>query len=90
MNPSGVSYPTAVAYQGGQVNTPQQEPKTGQTQPREAPAADTQRGDQRSHAAEDTKSNTQVQAREKTQDAKHSPDAPKNTEQSRARVDVTV
>jgi len=44
-NVTGTSYQPAVAYQGGQVNTPMQEPKSGQTQPKQAPAADTQRGD---------------------------------------------
>lgn len=44
----GTGYQPAVAYQGGQVNTPQQEPVSGRTQPqRPAPAADTQRGDRR-------------------------------------------
>lgn len=38
-----ITYQPAVAYQGGQVNTPQQDPKSGQTQPVQAPAADTQR-----------------------------------------------
>ncbi|MFH1159226.1 MAG: hypothetical protein V1721_10175 [Pseudomonadota bacterium] len=42
---SGTSYQPAVAYQGGPVNTPMQELKSGQTQPKQAPAADTQRGD---------------------------------------------
>ena len=46
MNGPNVSYQPAVAYQGGQVNTPQQEPKSGQTQPIQAPAADTQSSDQ--------------------------------------------
>lgn len=41
-----VSYQPAAAYQGEPVSAPQQEPRSGQTQPREAPAADTQRGDQ--------------------------------------------
>lgn len=45
------SYQSAVAYQGGQVNTPQQEPRSGQTQPKQAPAADTQRGDQENNAS---------------------------------------
>lgn len=38
-------YQPAVAYQGGPVSTSPQEPKSGQTQPLQAPAADTQRGD---------------------------------------------
>jgi hypothetical protein len=46
-------YQPAVAFQGGQVNTPFQEPKTGQTQPREAAAADSQRADQKSLASRD-------------------------------------
>lgn len=41
---SGTSYQPAVAYQGGSTNTSIQEPKSGQTQPIQAPAADTQRG----------------------------------------------
>ena len=50
VNAPNTGYQPAVAYQGGPVNTPQQEPKSGQTQPKQAPAADTQRGDQRTHA----------------------------------------
>ena len=46
VNAPNTSYQPAVAYQGGQVNTTQQEPKTGRTQPKQAPAADTHRGDQ--------------------------------------------
>jgi hypothetical protein len=45
VNVPDAGYQPAVAYQGGPVNTPQQEPKSGQTQPKQAPAADTQRGD---------------------------------------------
>ena len=41
-----VSYQPAAAYQGEHVNTPQQEPKSGETQPKQAPSADSQRGDQ--------------------------------------------
>ena len=48
VNGTDVSYQPAVAYQGGQVNTPQQEPKSGQTQPIQAAAADTQDNDQSS------------------------------------------
>lgn len=56
VNAPNTGYQPAVAYQGGPaVNTPQQEPKSGQTQPKQAPAADTQRGDQRSLASEDSK-----------------------------------
>lgn len=44
MNTSSVStYQPAVAYQGGHVGTSEQEPRSGQTQPRQAPAADAQR-----------------------------------------------
>ena len=46
MNGPNTSYQPAVAYQGGQVNTPQQQPTSGQTQPIQAPAADTQSNDQ--------------------------------------------
>ena len=42
---SSASYQPAAAYQGESINTPAQEPKSGQTQPKQAPAADTQRGD---------------------------------------------
>jgi len=42
---SNVSYQPAAAYQGSPAEA-HAEPRTGQTQPREAPAADTQRGDQ--------------------------------------------
>ncbi len=57
MNTTNVNvYQPAVAYQGGAVGTSEQEPRTGQTQPRQAPAADTQRSaednDDR-HAASD-------------------------------------
>ncbi len=52
VNATNTGYQPAVAYQGGPVNTPQQEPKSGQTQPKHAPAADTQRGDQRTHTEE--------------------------------------
>ncbi len=48
MNGTNTTYQPAVAYQGGQVNTPQQDPKSGQTQPIQAPAADTQGSDQQS------------------------------------------
>ena len=48
VNGPNISYQPAVAYQGGQVNTPQQEPKSGQTQPIQAAAADTQSSDQQS------------------------------------------
>jgi hypothetical protein len=51
VNGPTVSYQPAVAYQGGQVNTPEQEPRSGRTQPRQAPAADTQRGEQRSSSS---------------------------------------
>ncbi len=55
VNAPNTVYQPAVAYQGGTtVNTPQQEPKSGQTQPKQAPAADTQRGDQRSLASQDS------------------------------------
>lgn len=46
MNGTNTTYQPAVAYQGGQVNTPQQQPSSGQTQPIQAPAADTQSNDQ--------------------------------------------
>ncbi len=45
VNGPNVAYQPAVAYQGGTVNTPHQEPKTDQTQPKQAPAASTQHGD---------------------------------------------
>jgi hypothetical protein len=48
MNGPNTSYQPAVAYQGGQVNTPQQQPTSGQTQPIQAPAADSQGSDQQS------------------------------------------
>ncbi len=48
MNGPNTTYQPAVAYQGGQVNTPQQDPKSGQTQPIQAAAADTQGSDQQS------------------------------------------
>jgi hypothetical protein len=48
MNGTSTTYQPAVAYQGGQVNTPQQDPKNGQTQPIQAPAADSQGSDQQS------------------------------------------
>jgi hypothetical protein len=48
MNGTNTTYQPAVAYQGGQVNTPQQDPKSGQTQPIQAPAADSQGSDQQS------------------------------------------
>jgi len=40
-------YQPSVAYQGDRVNTPEQAPRESQTQPKQAPAADSQRGDQR-------------------------------------------
>lgn len=43
VNGTNTTYQPAVAYQGGQVNTPQQQPSSGKTQPIQAPAADTQR-----------------------------------------------
>jgi len=46
MNGTNTTYPAAVAYQGGQINTPQQQPSTGQTQPIQAAAADTQSNDE--------------------------------------------
>jgi len=46
MNGTNTTYQPAVAYQGGQVNTPQQQPTSGQTQPIQAPAADSQSNDQ--------------------------------------------
>jgi len=75
VNATDTSYQPAVAYQGGQVNTPQQEPKSGQTQPTQAPAADTQRGDQRTLASDDDKvasSITDSRDAEVTQDNKSS------------------
>jgi hypothetical protein len=45
MNGANTSYQPAVAYQGGHVNTPQQQPTSGRTQPIQAPAADTQSHD---------------------------------------------
>lgn len=54
VNAPNTGYQPAVAYQGGPVNTPQQEPKSGQTQPKQAPAADSQRADQRTHAEENS------------------------------------
>jgi hypothetical protein len=56
VNATDTGYQPAVAYQGGHVNTPQQEPKSGQTQPKQAPAADTQRGDQKSARDEQSSS----------------------------------
>ena len=53
VNGTNTSYAPAVAYQGGPVNTPQQDPKSGETQPIQAPAADTQRGDQESQDSRD-------------------------------------
>ncbi len=55
VNVPNTTYQPAVAYQGGQVNTPQQEPKSGQTQPKQAPVADTQHSEQRSLSAQDDK-----------------------------------
>jgi hypothetical protein len=50
VNGANTTYQPAVAYQGnGQGNTPQQEPKTGRTQPIQAPVADTQHGGSRDH-----------------------------------------
>jgi hypothetical protein len=46
VNGPNVAYQPAVAYQGGLANTAQQDPKNGQTQPIQAPAADTQSSDQ--------------------------------------------
>jgi hypothetical protein len=48
VNGPNVAYQPAVAYQGGLANTAQQEPKSGQTQPIQAPAADSQSSDQQS------------------------------------------
>jgi hypothetical protein len=63
VNGPDTSYQPAVAYQGGPVNTPQQEPKSGQTQPIQAPAADTQRADQRTADSPDSRGqNVDVQA----------------------------
>lgn len=45
VNGPNVAYQPAVAYQGGLANTAQQEPKSGHTQPIQAPAADTQHSD---------------------------------------------
>lgn len=55
VNVPNANYQPAIAYQGGVVNTPQQEPKSGQTQPRQAPVADTQHSEQRSLSAQDDK-----------------------------------
>lgn len=52
---ASVAYQPSVAYQGGQVNTPQQEPRSGQTQPAQAPAADSSRADRRTHAPEESR-----------------------------------
>ncbi len=68
VNGPSTSYQPTVAYQGGQINTPQQEVKSGETQPKQAPAADTQRGDQRTRddngppASADRGSNLDVKA----------------------------
>ena len=72
VNAPNTGYQPAVAYQGGpSVNTPQQEPKSGQTQPKQAPAADTQRGDQRSLSSPDNRNETaQNENRGKTVDVK--------------------
>jgi hypothetical protein len=53
VNSTSASYQPAVAYQGGQINTPQQEPREAQTQPVQAPSADSQRGDQRDLTSDD-------------------------------------
>lgn len=52
---ASVTYQPSVAYQGGEVNTPQQEPRSGQTQPTQAPAADSSRTDRRTHAPEESR-----------------------------------
>ncbi|MBU6474728.1 MAG: hypothetical protein KGL10_04790 [Alphaproteobacteria bacterium] len=44
VNGPNVAYQPAVAYQGGTVNTPYQEPKTDSTQPKQAAAPSTQHG----------------------------------------------
>lgn len=64
MNGTNTTYQPAVAYQGGQVNTPQQDPKSGQTQPIQAPAADSQGSDQQSSQGsnQDRGNNVDVQA----------------------------
>jgi hypothetical protein len=53
VNGPNVAYQPAVAYQGGTVNTPQQEPKSDRTQPIQAAAADSQSGDDK-HSAQDS------------------------------------
>ena len=60
MNGTNTSYQPAVAYQGGQVNTPQQQPTSNQTQPIQAAAADTQSSDDQQSS---TYSNTNSQGR---------------------------
>lgn len=75
VNATDTGYQPSVAYQGGQVNTPQQEPRSGQTQPTQAPAADTQRADQRSLASDSGGSRRTADRREDsepTQDSKSS------------------
>lgn len=46
-----VTYQPAVAYQGGQVNTPQQAPKDGYTQPLKAALAGSQDRDDSKRSA---------------------------------------
>ena len=50
VNGTNTTYQPAVAYQGGQVNTPQQQPSSGKTQPIQAPAADTPSNDHQQHS----------------------------------------
>lgn len=87
VNATDTSYQPAVAYQGGQVNTPQQEPKSGQTQPTQAPAADTQRADQRTLASQDN-NNTGAKTA-KNRDSEPSQDSKSSYNDSRGtKVDV--
>ncbi len=69
------SYQPAVAYQGGNANTAEQEPKSGQTQPQKAASSDTQRGGQRT-SREDTayeaRGPDKSEGSEPTQDSKSS------------------
>lgn len=55
VNGPGTSYEPAIAYQGGLMVDKALEAKSGQTQPINAPAADTQRGDQRTFESPDNK-----------------------------------
>lgn len=76
VNAGSVTYQPATAYQGGQVNTPQQQPRESQTQPKQAPAADSQRSDQKTLRSKDESAPRRAQENtreaEATQDSKSS------------------